>query len=594
MAEPLFLLAEVEIGASTLRRWLNAAPRSAASFDDWPDALCRGDSGIFNVAAPAERSVADALVAHCVNGFGARDGYLHCSYDEQARVLRFAACFQYGDEPGVIESAMVLCALLRAVAEIYTAKTPSFIRLFDAGGDLLRVEISKKASRIQSGRADASVLPAWFDEWISQENLGDPDHLIEGLFPPLARALKKQVALGALRASRQDPYRYDDCFWTDGEGVYGGTGGEPLQNADPKTFRRATPPNALGAAFYADARQIWYRTPMGDAVPLQSVEPGMSLQGWRPFGLDGEPLLRCGDTVWACANIDYPNGGSIPGNVDYPNGGNVQANVESVLPVIRSHGGVPTWEKRYSFEYVRPTRVEGASFGHVKGSLFEDGQSVYVQTSRGLIRLEGALPGMTTYVGGLTCNNGRVFRNGYEIQREVDIASLHCLNHDLYADHRRVYHLRDATDDGHRPRPDLHMLQDAEPANFRIVRALPNATLSGDETHVWLNGELIPELTPDAVRFIGSYFWTGGNHVYYCEKRIPSASPNTFEVLTDSYSDSYSDYAREGTKIYFRAGEVTGADAATFVADGTTWGHDRHCRYQFGEAVGARPSEFQA
>lgn len=584
MAEPLFLLTEVEISASALRRWLNAAPLSAASFGDWPDALFRGDSGIFKVAAPAEPSVADALVAHCVNSFGTGDGHIHCSYDEQARALRFAASFQYGDEPGVIESAMVLCALLRAVAEIYTAKTPSFIRLFNAGGDLLRIEISKKASRIQSDRADALILPTWFDEWISQENLGDPDNLIAGLFPPLARALKKQVTLGALHASRQAPYDYDNRFWTDGEGVYGGAGGEPLQNADPKTFRRVTPASALGAAFYAEARQIWYRTAMGDMLPLVSLEPGMSIQGWRPFGLDGEPLLRCGDTVWASADVDYPNGGNIFGNVDYPDGGNTQANVESVLRVIQAHGGVPTWEKRYSFEYVRPTRVDGASFAHVEDYLFEDGKSVYVQTRRGLTRLEGALPGMTTYLADLTCNNGRVFRDGYEIQREVDIASLHSINHGFYADHRRVYHLRDATDDGYRPRPDLHVLQDSEPANFRIIRAMPNATIGGDELHVWLNGELIQGLIPDDITFIGSYFWTDGDHVYYCEKLIPNVDPNRFEVLSDP--DSHSDYAREGTKIYFRAEEVRGADAVSFVADSTTYGRDKHRCYEFGDAIG--------
>ena len=80
--------------------------------------------------------------------------------------------------------------------------------------------------------ACASLAP-WFDDWISQDNLGDPGRLMVALFPPLARALKKQLALGALQASPDAPHHYDSHFWTDGEHVYRWPGDQPVPGAAP-------------------------------------------------------------------------------------------------------------------------------------------------------------------------------------------------------------------------------------------------------------------------------------------------------------------------------------------------------------------------
>jgi hypothetical protein len=573
MAEPLFILADIEISDAALRRWLKTAPRSAATFDDWPDALFRSDSGLFNVPATAQSSVADELVAYCVSSFGAGHGYLYCNYDEQAKRLRFAVYFQYGDEAGVMETAIFLCALLRGIADIYTAKKSSFIRLFDTDADdLLCIEISKKASRILPSPENAPLPPAWFSKWISQDNLGDPDQLTAALFPPLARALKKQVSLGALRASPQAPYRYDCFFWTDGDCVYAWPDNKPVQNADPKTFRRVTP-GSMDSAFYADARQIWYHDGYGNLVPVQSLEPGVSMQGWRPFGSDGEPLLRCGDTVWSVADINYPNPGNFVDDASRPRRSATKGNVKSVLRVIELQSGIPMWKKLGSCEYLRPTQVDGASFTHIKDSLFEDDKSVYVETKQGLVHMEGAIPGMTTYLGELSCNNGQIFYYGYKIQCQVDAASLRHIGRDFYADNSHVYVL-EVVSDGYISRRDLNILQDAESASFRIL----STSISTDERHVWLDGKLIPDLMPDAVRVMGSFFWTDGIRVYYDGKLIPDADPGKFEVLVDS------DYARQGTTVYFRASPIPGADAASFIADGSSNAHDRYRSYEFGES----------
>ena len=106
MAEPLFIVADIDLSAPALRRWLKSAPQSVAAFDDWPESVRLGAPGLTELAAPMEPCVADALVSYCVDSFGREDGHLHCRHDEQAHALRFAACFQYGDEAGALASAL--------------------------------------------------------------------------------------------------------------------------------------------------------------------------------------------------------------------------------------------------------------------------------------------------------------------------------------------------------------------------------------------------------------------------------------------------------------------------------------------------------
>ena len=220
----------------------------------------------------------------------------------------------------------------------------------------------------------------------------------------------------------------------------------------------------------------------------------------------------------------------------------------------------------------------GKSFAHVQDSLFEDGESVYVQAAQGLLRLEGALPGMTTDLGALSLNNGRVFHRGQAIRRQPDAATLRHIGHDLYADDRRVYLLRHEMDGIH-SHPDLRILQDADPARFRIRHVLPHAILSDDEQQIWLNGEPLHGVTPRAIKLMGVFFWTDGVHVYHCEKRIAQADPARFDVLADS------DYARQDDAVYFRDQRIPGADAASFVADDMSTAHDRRRRYLFEEPV---------
>ena len=154
--------------------------------------------------------------------------------------------------------------------------------------------------------------------------------------------------------------------------------------------------------------------------------------------------------------------------------------------------------KAYDYEYLRPTRVLGQSFAHVQDSLFEDGESVYVQAAHGLLRLEGALPGMTTDLGALSLNNGRIFHRGQAIRRQPDAATLRHIGHDLYADDRRVYPLRHEMDGIH-SHPDLRILQDADAPGSGTSCRTP---FSDDEQRVWLNGEPIHGVTPRAIKLM--------------------------------------------------------------------------------------------
>jgi hypothetical protein len=586
MAEPLFMLADIEISASALGRWLKSKPLPAAAFSDWPDAIFREDSGISQVPEPERLSVADELVAYCADSIRMGDGFLHCQYDGAEKALHAAACFRYGDEPGVMEYAVFLCALLRGIGDVYTAKKSSFIRLLDGGSDLLCIEIGKRSSRVAPDSMPAPLPPSWFGAWVSQDNLSDPDIVAATLLPPLARALKKQIkqVLGVLHATAQKPYRYDCFFITDGERVFRFPYDVPVPDADPKTFHRVTPANQMDSAFYADARRVWYYDYNGEAVFVQELTAGTTMKGWRPFGSDGEPLLRCGDTVWSTACMDYPKGESASSYFGYLKRGDTRKNVESVLRVIESQGGIPVSKKPHFYDYLRPVQVDEASFFNVKDCLFEDKKSVYVQTREGLIRIEGAIPGATTEVGELRCINGRVFRYGYEIPAVFDAAALRHIGGDVYADSRHVYRLSAGSAEGRfLPAPDI--FQDADPMTFRVMRRMMYVTLYADAQRVWLDTSLVPGLAPEAVKLMNAFFWTDGNRVYFDGTPIPEASPEKFEVLGDFHA--HSRYARQGGTVFFDAHPIPGADAASFVIDGSYshMAHDKYRQYHDGKAL---------
>ena len=91
MAEPLFIVADIDLSAPALRRWLKSAPQSVAAFDDWPESVRLGAPGLTELAPPVEPSVADALVSYCVDSFGREDGHLHCRHDYRIGDTRIAS-----------------------------------------------------------------------------------------------------------------------------------------------------------------------------------------------------------------------------------------------------------------------------------------------------------------------------------------------------------------------------------------------------------------------------------------------------------------------------------------------------------------------
>ena len=404
MAESLFIMANVEISESALRRWLKSAPLPVAAFDDWPnwsggDTPERGDA-----PAQTDISVADALISYCTHSLGTGDGYLHCNYDEASSELRFAARFQYGDEAWARSEAIFLCALLRGLAAVYLAKKPCSLYLFDSGAERLRIDISKKSSHVLLSEKDMPTLPAWFAEWVSQD-LDNSESLVNALYLPLARALKKRVSLGALSASPQNPYYYDSQFGTDGQCVFSRWPTvQVVEGAKPETFRRLTPAGNLDSAFYTDGHQLWYSNPMlemqkgesaGGMVLVQQVEAGASMQGWRPFGADGEPVVRCGNTVWMPADVEFDgweermkqSANSALNRLITPMRAPRHA-IEKALGIIMAQGGIPIWKKTYNYAYLRPTTVDGKSFSWIEDYSFKDKNSAYTLTQQGLIRVE--------------------------------------------------------------------------------------------------------------------------------------------------------------------------------------------------------------
>lgn len=241
MAEPLFIVADIDLSAPALRRWLKSAPQSVAAFDDWPESVRLGAPGITELAAPVEPCVADALVSYCVDSFGREDGHLHCRHDEQAHALRFAACFQYGDEAGAQASALFsapCCAGWRRPTRqgsphSSACSTPTTI--WSASGSASSPRASCPLRRMRESRPHGSTIGSARTTWAIRAGSWSR-------CSSLARALKKQLALGALQASPDAPHHYDSHFWTDGEHVYRWPGDQPVPGAAPGLSGGSRPP----------------------------------------------------------------------------------------------------------------------------------------------------------------------------------------------------------------------------------------------------------------------------------------------------------------------------------------------------------------
>ena len=183
MAEPLFIVADIDLSAPALRRWLKSAPQSVAAFDDWPESVRLGAPGITELAAPWNPA---SPMRWSATAWTVSDGKMGiCTAGTTSRRMRSGSrrASSMAMRPAPRRPRFSLRPAARAGAGL-TARQPSFIRLFNADDDLVCIGIGKQSSRVLPAPAHARVSPPWFDDWISQDNLGDPGRLMVALFPP--------------------------------------------------------------------------------------------------------------------------------------------------------------------------------------------------------------------------------------------------------------------------------------------------------------------------------------------------------------------------------------------------------------------------
>ena len=158
MAEPLFIVADIHISAPALRRWLKSAPLSAAAFDDWPASASLGASGITELAAPENPASPMRWSATARTVSAGEMGICIASTTSRRMRSDSRRASSMATRPAPWRPRF-LCALLRGLADAYTARQPSLVRLFDAGADLIRIEIGKQSSRVLPAPAHAPAAP---------------------------------------------------------------------------------------------------------------------------------------------------------------------------------------------------------------------------------------------------------------------------------------------------------------------------------------------------------------------------------------------------------------------------------------------------
>lgn len=106
----------------------------------------------------------------------------------------------------------------------------------------------------------------------------------------------------------------------------------------------------------------------------------------------------------------------------------------------------------------------------------------------------------------------------------------------------------------------------ADPSSFEVL----DAQYARDVNHVYRNAQVVPDVVP-AEFGIWDAFVRIGVSCTHAGLAI-AADPTTFRGLGG-------DYARDATRVFFRAREVAGADVESFASLGTAFGRDRDRTY---------------
>ena len=268
MAEPLFIVADIDLSAPALRRWLKSAPQSVAAFDDWPSPPWRSRH---HRAGRARGTLRRRCAGQLLRG--------------QFRTGRWASALRTTSRRMRSGSRRASSMAMRPAPRrprFFSAPCCAGCAGLNGKAALIHPPVQRRRrSGLHRDRQAVLARPARSGACASLAPMvrrldqpGQPGRSGQAhgrAVPPLARALKKQLALGA-QASPDAPHHYDSHFWTDGEHV--SMARRPAcARRRPRTFRRVTPANAMDSAFYTDGRQVWYHRPMVGSCPYRRLNP---------------------------------------------------------------------------------------------------------------------------------------------------------------------------------------------------------------------------------------------------------------------------------------------------------------------------------
>jgi hypothetical protein len=557
MAEPLFLCSEIAVSKRAFQKWLKAPAVLSTAISGWPeDLLAATEGGQF-----PDGNIGDLLVEEIAAGLTGGSANLLCCYDDGSNKLRFAAFWRYGDEASSRNLARWLCAQLGSLATLMDAKTDAAVEIFDGSNthSLFSLALSRRQQTVQPS-PNPLALPTWFGEWLGLLDEAPLESILSfSAEASLARQIRKIINLGAAQATPEQPHYYDTWFHTDGKAVFQhGVGVIP--DADPTSFRRLTPGKG-DDAFFGDRNTIWYCMPFTPPVTVQTSPASREIKAFRPFGADGSPLLLCTNTLWH------------PSRLDYQERRKTAKNIHQARKAVLEQGGIVVIEAVYNLIWLRPERVDGATFRHLGDGVFEDQEYVYqFYEHDGLVRFPETAPGTLQRIGEFWRSGERLFYGLKQFQESVDLASFRHLWERTYADDQQVYLFSDLT--------ALRPLDGADPARYQ--RAAFNPSLTFDGCHVWFDGVRIEGADGATVNGCDGasffHFWEDARHVYYGPHRIEQADPASFHVFPNTA------YARQGKDIYYMADRLDAADAESFtVTDGFS-AKDCHRRYYYGLA----------
>lgn len=181
------------------------------------------------------------------------------------------------------------------------------------------------------------------------------------------------------------------------------------------------------------------------------------------------------------------------------------------------------------------------------GGLWQDDKSVYFRTNL----VKGAVPGNLKKMDGCWTDGSGVFHHE-KILEGANLHTFRTLQYPYFTDGKKVYY-------------ESNLIEGANPETFQFIPK--TSEYAKDDDQVFFLSNALPKADVMTIEKISYRHWKDKNRVFYEDKILLDANPNTFSLLMGSHK-RVSDFGKDDRFVYYKNKKLESADPATFGISG--------------------------